>query len=177
MTAWTGFVIERTDRERRVAETGLRNQAALLNLAHDAIMVRDLDGRAVFWSRGAEDTYGWTADEAKGRVMHDLLKTEFSVDRKFIETVVQQSGSWEGELTHTKRSGERIVVASRWSLQRDQAGNAKAMLEINRDITDRKRAEQAVQTERQRFRDAVDPGGRARARRSRWRTDAHLRTG
>jgi len=156
MSAWTGFVIERTDRERRVAETELRAQAALINLAHDAIVVRDLESRVVLWSRGAEDTYGWSAGEAKGRIIHDLLKTEFPVDLKVIETVVQESGSWEGELTHRKRNGERIVVTSRWSLQRDEAGRPKAMLEINRDITDRKRAEQAVQAERQRFRDVLD---------------------
>ncbi len=125
--------------EERTAE--LRKQAELLDLAHDAIIVRDLDSQVIFWSRGAEETYGWTKDQAMGQSVHALLKTQFSMPRVEIERKVIKSGRWEGELRHTKADGVTIVVASRLALQRDAQGEPKAIMEINRDITERKRAE------------------------------------
>ncbi|HYL95600.1 MAG TPA: PAS domain S-box protein, partial [Terriglobales bacterium] len=118
--------------ERKQIEDELSKQAALLNLAHDAILVRDLQSRLVFWNRGAEETYGWTAKDAAGRVIHELLQTRFPVPSKDIETEVQQHGEWEGELRHVTRDGRIIVVASRWSLQRDHHGTPTNVLEINR---------------------------------------------
>lgn len=132
------------------AEQKLREQAALLELAQDAVIVRDLQSRVAFWNRGAKDTYGWSAEEALGRITHELLQTKFPIPLKEIESLVQTQGQWEVELEHTTRAGKTIVVASRWSLLRDESGAPRSYLEINRDITARKHAEAElkIQTER-----------------------------
>ena len=140
-----GAVIEVQDvTESKAAEEELRKQAALLSLAHDAIFVRDSESRVIFWNQGAENTYGWTAEEAIGRVTHELLQTRFPVSREAVDVALQERGEWEGELTHIIRKGTAIVVASRQSLRRDERGAAAAILEINRDITERKRAEEEI---------------------------------
>jgi PAS domain S-box-containing protein len=140
-----GAVIEVQDvTESKAAEEEVRKQAELLSLAHDAIFVRDLESRIIFWNRGAENTYGWTAEEAIGRVTHELLQTRFPVSLEAVDVALQEQGEWEGELTHITRKGTAIVVASRQSLRRDERGAAAAILEINRDITERKRAEEAL---------------------------------
>jgi PAS domain S-box-containing protein len=131
-----------TDRKR--AERELRKQAELLSLAHDAIIVRDPENRITFWNPGAEETYGWTAAEAFGKVTHELLQTRFPEPLDQINTMLLRTGRWEGELIHTKPDGTQVVVASRWSLRRGEHGTPAAILEINRDITDRKRAERKL---------------------------------
>lgn len=130
--------------ERKQAEDELRKQAALLNLAHDAIMVCDLQYRIVFWSRGAEETYGWSAKEVIGGMVPELLHTHFPVPLPEIRAAVHQHGEWEGELKHITRDGRTIIVASRWSLQRDHHGVPSNILEINRDITERKGLEEEL---------------------------------
>jgi PAS domain S-box-containing protein len=130
--------------ERRQIEDELKKQAVLLNLAHDAILVSDLEYRIVFWNRGAEETYGWSVKEAVGRLAPELLHTEFPVPLPEIRAAVQQQGEWEGELKHTARDGRTMVVASRWSLQRDHHGAPANILEINRDITERRRLEEEL---------------------------------
>jgi PAS domain S-box-containing protein len=117
----------------------LREQAALLDLARDGIFVRDVNSRIVFWNVGAADMYGWSREEAVGSTSRALLKTVFPQPLSEIESQVFRTGRWEGELIHTRRDGATIVVESRWALQRDE-GDAKAILEINSDITERKRA-------------------------------------
>jgi PAS domain S-box-containing protein len=106
----------------------LERQAGLLELAHDAIMVRDLDGRIEFWNRGAEKLYGWSKQVAEGRIKHELLKTVFPEPLEDIRRKLIQTGYWEGELQHTKRDGSTIIE----------------VLEINRDITPQKRFEKAL---------------------------------
>jgi two-component system, LuxR family, sensor kinase FixL len=137
--------------ERRRAEEGLqkqagalRDQAELLELAHDAIVIRDPSSAIVFWNRGAERLYGWTRNQAMGEITHTLLRTVFPSSFHAVEAALTDRGSWEGELVHTTRDGSRLVVASRQVLQRDPSGNPIAVLEINSDITDRKRAEESV---------------------------------
>jgi PAS domain S-box-containing protein len=127
---------------RKQAEHILREQAALLELAHDAIMVCDLEDRITFWNRGAKDSYGWPAEEALGRVAYDLLRTKFSIPFEQIKNALELQEEWEGELEHTTRDGKMIVMGSRWSLLEDDAGRPTAVLKINRDMTDRKRNEQ-----------------------------------
>jgi len=140
-----GAVIEVQDiTESKAAEEEVRKQAELLSLAHDAIFVRDLKSRVIFWNQGAKNTYGWTAEEAMGRVTHELLRTRFPVSLEAVDVALQEQGEWEGELTHITRKGTAIVVASRQSLRRDERGAAAAILEINRDITERKRAEEEI---------------------------------
>ena len=134
--------------ERRRAEETLREQASLLDLTHDAIFVRDMNGVITYWNRGAEALYGWTAEQAKGKLARELLKTLSAVPRDRIMAELVRSGRWEGELGRTKKDGTQVVVASRWSLQMDARGTPVAALETDNDITDRKRAEE----ERERLR-------------------------
>ena len=134
-----GILADITARKR--AEEKLRRQAELLDLAHDAIIVRDLDNRIVFWNSGAEETYGWGKAEVQGQEPHKLLNTEFPQPRGELEAELFRQGQWQGELSHTRRDGRRIVVTSRWALQRDKEGKPAAILEINRDITGQKQAE------------------------------------
>ena len=135
---------KRADEVLRKQALELRDQAQLLELAHDAILVRDLSSTIIFWNRGAERMYGWTREEAKGEVTHAFLQTAFPRSFEDIEAELHGGGYWEGELVHTTQDGSHLVVASRQVLQRDQSGNAVAILEINRDITERKRAEEAL---------------------------------
>jgi PAS domain S-box-containing protein len=124
--------------------SGRREQAQLLNLTNDAIFVLDLGGTITYWNRGAEDLYGWKADEATGKRIQDLLGTNFPVSRDESMQALLGVGHWEGELTQTRRDGSRLVVASRWSLQREPDGRPSGVLEINTDVTQRKQAEEAL---------------------------------
>jgi two-component system sensor kinase FixL len=130
--------------ERKRAQEILREQASLLDLTHDALFVRGEDDAITYWNRGAEELYGWKPDEALGKVTRQLLGTVFPTPFAEIESTVLRVGRWEGELVHTTRDGTRVTVASRWSTRRDAQGRRIATLETNNDITDRKRAEEAV---------------------------------
>ena len=123
----------------------LRQQAELLDLAHDAIFVRDLQGNVTYWNRGAEALYGWSGEEAVGRTTHELLQTQFPKALKEIENQVLETGSWEGELVHKTREGATVTVGSRWSLRHRRDGQAVSILEINRDVTKRRIAERKFQ--------------------------------
>jgi PAS domain S-box-containing protein len=124
--------------EQRTAE--LADQAMMLDLANDAIFLRTARDTISYWNEGAERLYGWTKAEALGRSPHELLRTEFPIPLASI----QSRETWEGELRHTKRDGTRIIVASRWRTLRDRDHNAMGWLEINTDVTSRKRAEDAT---------------------------------
>jgi PAS domain S-box-containing protein len=119
----------------------LSSQAALLNLTHDAIFVRDLNDVITYWNAGAEELYGWRREEATGRRASELLNTRFPTALEIINERLQLSDRWQGELTHTTRNGTELTVASRWSPQRDERGRLVATMETNSDITEHKRAE------------------------------------
>src|SRR5260370_5456540 len=121
--------------ERMRAEEALRKQANLLELAHDAIIVHDLDDRITYWNSGAQDTYGWPRQEALGKLAQVLLHSTYPSGLEGITSELIRKGRWDGELTQTRRDGRRIVVASRWALQRDDSGKPAAMLQINTHIT------------------------------------------
>ncbi len=127
--------------ERRSVERRLATQAALAEQALDAIFARDLERKIVFWNRAAERLYGWPREEAIGRVPHELLQTVFPQPVDAIERAVLENGLWEGELTHTCRDGRIVIEESRHVVVRDDDGGARLILEINRDITARRRAE------------------------------------
>ena len=127
----------------------------LLNLTYDSILVRDLDDRIVSWNHGAEKTYGWTEKEALGKVVDELLQTQFPKPLHDIKAELLLSGRWEGELVQRTRDSTRIVVASRWALKKDQEGNPDGIWEINRDITERKQSEQNLRESEERFRALV----------------------
>jgi PAS domain S-box-containing protein len=135
----------RSLREIHAREARLREQAGLLDLTHDSIMVRDMADVVTYWNRGAEELYGWTAAEAVGKVTHDLLRTIFPVPLETIKAVLLRAGRWEGDLVHAKRDGTQVTVASRWSLQRNAAGQPVSTLEINNDISERRVAREALQ--------------------------------
>ncbi|HZU00584.1 MAG TPA: PAS domain-containing sensor histidine kinase [Ktedonobacteraceae bacterium] len=138
-------LLRRVEQERTRQAEQLRVQSDLLALAHDAILVRDPQSRIVFWNRGAEEFYGWTAREAEGHVTHTLLKTRFPLSLAAVDEQMTRYGSWEGELVHTRRDGSSVLVESRQVLVRNEQGQPTAILEINRDITERRRLEQIQQ--------------------------------
>jgi len=130
--------------ERRASEKTIADQAALLELAHDAIFVRDPDGYITFWNKGAEHTYGFTRTEAVGQVSHDLLRTRFPEPLPGIEAATTQRNRWDGELIQRCADGRTIVVESRWAAQRGPGGSLTGFMEVNRDVTSRKDAEREM---------------------------------
>jgi len=120
----------------------LRRQAQMLDLAH--VLVRDFDDRIIFWNKGAEEFYGFRAEEALGQLSHQLLKTEFPVSLAHILGTLKQTGGWSGELIHTCRDGRKRIVASHWQRYVDEDNNVYAIVEVNNDITERKAFEQEL---------------------------------
>jgi PAS domain S-box-containing protein len=127
--------------ERKRAEEQIREQAALLDQAQDAIMVRDLDQKVLFWNKGAEHIYGWTAAETLGRNVRELIFKQPSEQFETARKTVLEKGEWMGEMHQTRRDGSAIVIESRWTLVRDENGVPKSILVINTDITEKKRME------------------------------------
>ena len=121
----------------------LREQAHLLDLAHDAIIMRDIQSTILFWNHGAEELYGWTRDEALGQCSHTLLHTQFPQPLEAIEAEVLRTGYWEGELIQARQDGTPLVVASRWTVSQDEHAPPLAIMEINTDITIRKQVERS----------------------------------
>jgi PAS domain S-box-containing protein len=124
-----------------IARQRLENQAALLQLAHDAFIVQDEQNRITFWSQGSIILYSWSEQEAVGKVAFDLLHTQFPLPLSEIHTILKREGFWQGELEHTARTGRHIIVDSRWQLIEQQEGSSLRILEVNRDITERVRLE------------------------------------
>jgi len=130
--------------ERQAREKLIVGQAALLDLAHDAIFVRDPGGRITYWNAGAEHTYGYTRAEAVGRIAHVLLRTQFPEPLPGIEAAVTRKNRWDGEMAHRCADGRTIIVESRWAAQRGPDGSLVGFMEICRDITSRKDAEREI---------------------------------
>jgi PAS domain S-box-containing protein len=127
--------------ERKRHEQQLAEQARLLDLSNDAIIVRDNDERITYWNKGATKLYGYTRQEALGTVIQHLLKSKLPEPLPKIYEKLLRESYWQGELVHTRRDGKRITVFSRWALDRDEQGKHAYVLETNNDITQRKRAE------------------------------------
>ncbi|HEY9846910.1 MAG TPA: response regulator, partial [Candidatus Caenarcaniphilales bacterium] len=127
--------------ERKSTEQKIREQAALLNITTDAIVVRDLDNHLLFWNKGAEQLYGWEAEEVLGKHATQLLHQEISSQIKDAQVQVIETGEWQGELEQITKAGQEIIVASRWSLVRDAQEQPKAILAVNTDITEKKNLE------------------------------------
>ena len=128
-------ITERFEAEQKVVE-----QAALIDQARDAIFLRDLEHKVLFWNKGAERLYGWTAQQAVGRKTTEMIYRDMEkVTQAMQETL--KTGEWTGELESVTLLGAEIIVECRWTLLRDGAGNPKSILCINSDITERKRIE------------------------------------
>lgn len=129
---------------RKQTELELERQAQLINLSHDAIIVADANRVVQQWNKGAEELYGWTEAQAAGKVIHELLQTSSELSTSEIDRILLNSGRWDGELIHRARDGRQVVTESRHILKRDGNGVPTGILEINRDITQRKQTEQAL---------------------------------
>ena len=152
LVTWFSAVRHRAEEQLRQALERLQievaertQQANLLDLTHDTIFVRDMNDVILFWNRGAQEMYGWTREEAIGKRADDLLHTVFPVPVEEIRAELLRNGRWDGELEKVRKDGARVIASSRWSLQRDERGNPKAILATNHDVTERKRREEQVQ--------------------------------
>ena len=143
--------------EARRNERKLRLQAELLELAHDAVIVRDpAESRVTFWNREAQAIYGYSPEEALGRITHELLATVFPESREAVDDALAREGQWAGDLRHTRKDGRIIVVSSRQALQRADDGQPLAIIELNSDVTERKRVEEALRASDQLFHGGFD---------------------
>jgi PAS domain S-box-containing protein len=132
--------------EHKLAEQRIREQAALLDIATDAIFVRDLEHHLLFWNKGAERLYGWKAAEVFGKRATKLLyrQGENLSQLEAIQRMLLKEGQWQGELHQVTKDEMEIIVASRWTLVRDEAGNPKSILTVNTDVTEKKQLETQI---------------------------------
>ncbi len=126
--------------DRARSEERIREQASLLDLAQDAIVVRGIDDEILFWSKGAERVFGWKGDEAMANHMQRLLHSDAEQIAN-ARRVVLDRGDWAGDLRHTTKAGREVITESRWTLLRDPVGAPKSILMINTDVTERKKLE------------------------------------
>ncbi len=124
--------------QRKEAEEKIRDQAALLDVTMDAIVVRDLANRILFWNPGAERLYGWSADEALDQIITGFLYKGSPPELITARQAVLEKGHWQGELEKTTKSGKDVIVQSRWTLVRDEDGQPKSILAVDTNITEKK---------------------------------------
>jgi two-component system, NtrC family, sensor kinase len=132
-------VTERTE-ELRKREEQFRSRAQMLELATEAIMMRDLNGKVVYWNSGAEQLYGWKREEVMGKDLHAVLRTSFPVPREMIDSNLLERREWQGNLIQQRRDDSEVIVACRKTLNHE----GDAVLEVNRDITAQMQAEEAL---------------------------------
>jgi PAS domain S-box-containing protein len=137
--------IARDITERKRSERVQAEQIRLLDLSSDAIMVRDAADRVRYWNQAASDLYGYTREEALGRVTHELLRTQFPEPLENINEQLHRNDRWDGELVHRKKDGTQIAVLSRWVLDRDADGVRWSILETNSDVTERNASPRSYQ--------------------------------
>ena len=135
----TAVIRDITERERATAK--IREQAALLDQANDAITVRDTHGRIVYWNQGAVRLYGWNAHEVMGSGPPGTLSPASFLAFREAHPVFARTGEWEGEVRHIKKNCEEVIVMSRWSVLRGRGGQQKGILVIDSDTTEQKRLE------------------------------------
>ncbi len=129
--------------ERRKAEERLAAQAAMLDNAKDAIILRDVDGLVQSWNKGAERLYGWSSAEATGRNVLDLIYRDPSVFQQANARLLEQ-GEWSGELAQVNKAGKPLVIDGSWTLFRDEQGRPRSVVAIHTDVTEKRRLEAQV---------------------------------
>jgi two-component system, cell cycle sensor histidine kinase and response regulator CckA len=129
----------------KLAESQIRQQAELLDKSQDAILVRDMDDRTLYWNKSAELMYGWRADEVLGKQPGEFLYREVPESFKEAQRVVLERGEWRGQLTQVTKDGNDLIVESRWTLVRDEQGTPIKKLIVNTDITEAKRLQDELQ--------------------------------
>jgi two-component system cell cycle sensor histidine kinase/response regulator CckA len=136
-------LLEAQERARRKeAEQKIREQAALLDKAQEAVIVCDLDDRVTFWNPSATRIYGWSASEALGRRLNELVSDQMTLAFNEARQGLRKTGEWSGELFEQTKDGRQVVVRSSWTLVRDDAGQPKSKLIINTDISEQKALEE-----------------------------------
>ena len=144
---WFGTSTDVT--EHKQMEEMLRERAELLDLASEAVMVRDSAGILQFWNIGAEVLYGWTREEVIGKNVHEILKTSYPIATQEIDSNLATTGRWDGNLVQHTKDGRELVVASRQAIKAGTTNDGASILEINRDISSQLQAEEALRkTER-----------------------------
>lgn len=140
----TGELLVRAIRyaiERTRADQQIREQAALLDIATDAILVRDLANRILFWNKGAERLYGWSYEDAIGQLTPELLHKQAALQFQDAQDALLSQGEWQGELNQITKAGQEIIVESRWTLVRDDDNNPRSILVVSTDVTAKKQLE------------------------------------
>ena len=159
IVGWIASLIDITERKKQ--EQRLGEQARLLDLSNEAIVVRDREDRVTYWNHGAQELYGYRPEEALGKVTHKLLRTEHPEPLEQIYKKLERGDRWSGELVHKRKDGTIIVVMSHWAIDRDQSGRRAFVLETNSDITARKQAEVALQRSKEMLEKLVQQRTRA----------------
>jgi two-component system cell cycle sensor histidine kinase/response regulator CckA len=157
-TNGTPVLLAKAQQALRESEERYREQAALLDIAHEAIMVKDLDGRILYWNKGAERIFGWSAAETVGRNAEDFLH-DGAVEFHAALTTLLAAGDWKGEQVRHTKDGHDIVVESGWSLVRDEQGRPKSILAIHTDITERREAVETIRAADERMRFVLEAAG------------------
>jgi PAS domain S-box-containing protein len=177
---WVATIVSQADNERRVAdrvnadlalterllhaeaeagaairESERRISEVLEVLGHAPLFARSLDGQIRFWSTGAERLYGWTTMGAIGRISHELLQTECEVPLRDAEAELLERGEWHGNVTRTASDGSKVEVTSHWILHRGESGSPDAVIEVDRDVTGQRQAEQMLRGSEARYRALV----------------------
>lgn len=142
------------DRSTRIT---LSEQARILELSHDTVIIRGIDDVILYWNEGAEQLYGWSRDEAIGSRCDVLLATE--IPETGIYEVLHAAGQWSGEIVRSRRDGTHLVLASRWLLRRDPEGKAVGIIESSSDMTERRKADSQRLASEGRFRAIFDSAG------------------
>ena len=135
--------VVRSRKALEAAHERLRQQSELLDKAQDAIFVQDMESRVLYWNKGAEALFGWTADEVSGKRVGEIFAADRDPIRSAFDATLRD-GEWSGEIQKKRRDGKNLVVQSRAKLLRDDAGNPQSILAINTDVTDRKVAENRI---------------------------------
>ncbi len=141
---------------RQAVARGLAEKARLLDLSNDAIIVRDVGNRIIYWNHGAKEIFGWTRDEAVGQDLHALLKTEFEHPFEELIAKLHREHRMTGEIVQFARDGRRVELLCRWSLDHDAEGAPASILTTATEITERRQAEKALRESEERFRALAD---------------------